>query len=191
MKKIGLTGGIGSGKSFIAGILQKMGYPVFFSDEFAKSIYDVDQVVKSSLISYFGAELYSSGNLDRTMLATIIFEKEENRQKVNELVHPRVRKAFLDFVAQQKSKIVFNEAAILFETGGHAMMDATILVTAPVELRLKRAMQRDGSSEAEVLARINRQWIDELKIPMADYLIINDDQHPLLQQIEQIINKLT
>lgn len=190
MKKIGLTGGIGSGKSFIAGILQKMGYPVFFSDDFAKNIYDTDASVKETIIGYFGAQLYVEGQLDRTKLAQLIFENEENRLFVNQLVHPKVRQAFSDWAAKQDASIVFNEAAILFETGAYKNFDATILVTAPIELRVQRVMARDHSSKEEVLARMSKQWSDEQKIALTNFVIMNDEEMPILEQIEKILSNL-
>ncbi|MES2798920.1 MAG: dephospho-CoA kinase [Bacteroidota bacterium] len=189
-KKIGLTGGIGSGKSFIAGVLLKMGYPVFFSDDFSKDIANTNVEVRQKLIALFGAEVYIDGALNRPFLAKMIFENEENRLKVNSIIHPKVRQGFEDWANRQTSEIVFNEAAIFFETGGHKALDATILVTAPLSLRIARVQQRDGVAEREVMARIEKQWSDEQKIPLADFVIENDEKTPLLHQLELMLSNI-
>lgn len=189
MKKIGITGGIGAGKSIVAGIIAVMGYPVYFSDIRAKELTLSDPEIRNGLIDLFGQEIYEHGSLNREKLA-VIFQDDVLRLKVNELIHPVVRRDFESWVSSQHSSMVFNEAAILFETGSYKRMDATILVTAPEEIRLKRVVSRDNASAEAVISRMEKQWEDEQKIPLADFVIHNDDKTPVLDQVEGVISKL-
>ena len=190
MKRIGLTGGIGSGKSFVANILENMGFPVYYSDLQSKELTKSNPSIKTGLISLFGEEVYSDNELNTQLVATKIFQNEEMRQKVNELIHPIVRKDFDNWAMNQKSALVLNEAAILFETGAYRNFDATILVCAPMELKIQRVMKRENCSKEDVLARMSKQWSDEEKMKLADYTILNDNQFPLLIRLEEIINNI-
>ncbi len=190
MLKVGITGGIGSGKSFVSKILKSFGYPVFSSDTAAKEIISTNPQVKEQLISFFGESTFKNNQLDRVFLAKIIFNDDEALQKVNKLIHPLVRMSFEEFSHQQKSPIVFNEAAILFESGGASQFDKIILVSAPKELKIQRVMKRDGVSENEVLERMNKQWPDKDKAKLSDFIILNDGKTPLLTQIKQVIDTL-
>lgn len=187
MKRIGLTGGIGSGKSVVAKILMAMGYPVYFSDERSKFITDTDPEVRQGLISLFGTEVFTEAGLNRSFLARQIFNDDAKRLLVNQLIHPKVRADFDEWVRSQNSKLVFNEAAILFETGAYKRFDKTVLVTAPMDLKIERVMKRDNTFREEVLIRMSKQWPDEQKIPYADKVLVNDDQTPLISQIEEMI----
>jgi len=189
LKKIGITGGIGAGKSIVAGIITVMGYPVYFSDIRAKELTLSDPEIRNGLIDLFGQEIYEHGSLNREKLA-VIFQDDVLRLKVNELIHPVVRRDFESWVSSQHSSMVFNEAAILFETGSYKRMDATILVTAPEDIRLKRVVSRDNASAEAVISRMEKQWEDEQKIPLADFVIQNDDKTPVLAQVEEVISKL-
>jgi dephospho-CoA kinase len=191
MIKVGLTGGIGAGKSIVARILESCNYPVFNSDQVAKKLIVEDQSLRSELIHEFGDSVYNGTELDRTFLAGVIFKDETAREKINSLVHPRVRKSFVDFCENTKSPLVFNEAAILFETGSYSQFDKNILVTAPESLRIDRVMERDGLSRSAVEDRIKAQWSDERKAQLADFLIVNDEVQPLLTQVEAILEELT
>lgn len=190
MKRIGLTGGIGSGKSFIANILEHMGFPVYYSDSQSKELTKSNPKIKTGLISLFGEEVYVAGELNTQLVATKIFHNEELRQKVNQLIHPIVRKDFDDWATNQHSELVFNEAAILFETGAYKNFDATILVCAPMELKIERVMNRENCSREDVLARMNKQWSDEQKMKLANYCVVNNNQLPVLNQLEEIMNDL-
>ncbi len=190
MKRIGLTGGIGSGKSFIAKILEHMGFPVYYSDLRSKELTKSNPTIRTGLISLFGEKVYVDGELNTQLVATKIFQDEELRQKVNQLIHPIVRKDFDDWAKNQYSELVFNEAAILFETGAYKNFDATILVCAPLELKIKRVMNRENCSKEDVLARMNKQWSDEEKMKLADFVIKNDEKLPILTQIEGVLNRL-
>lgn len=187
---VGLTGGIGSGKSIVAAVLESMGYPVFYSDRVAKDIMRSHVGVRDEIIKQFGEDAYVDGDLNRTLIAQRIFSHPEDKSFIDNLIHPRVREAFVEFTGKQSQSLVFNEAAILFETGGNTNFDKTILVTAPMELRIERVMKRDKCSKEAVESRMKNQWTDELKIPLADFVLVNDDTQPLLNQIEDLITKL-
>jgi dephospho-CoA kinase len=189
MLRIGLSGGIGSGKSTVAGILAKMGYPVFYSDQEAKRLYDENPVLQKQLVDLFGPAIYRDGQLNKAFLAQQLFSSAELKAQVTALVHPLVRKAFEVWAQQQASDLVFNEAAILFETGAYKDFDATVLVMAPIETRIERVQKRDLISREAVLQRIANQWPDSKKMNLTTYIITNDGQ-PLLQQIEDVISKL-
>ncbi len=190
MKRIGLTGGIGSGKSTVARILIAMGYPVYFSDDRSKSLTDTHPEIRQGLTELIGNHIYKGNQLDRSALALAIFSDEALRVKVNQLIHPIVRLDFDGWVDEQNHEIVFNEAAILFETGAAERFDAMVLVTAPEELRISRVMQRDQCTREEVVNRINQQWMDEQKIKLADAVIVNDDVQPLIKQVENMLIQL-
>ena len=188
--KVGITGGIGSGKSIVGKILEVMGFPVYYSDERSKEIVNTNSFVRQNLIKLMGENVYLNNQLNAPFLAKKIFEDDTIRLKVNEIIHPIVRQAFANWAEIQNSSIVFNEAAILFETGAYQLMDATVLVTAPLELKINRVRERDRCSKEQVLERISKQWNDEQKLPLADFVLINDDIQPLLIQIEDLIFQL-
>lgn len=190
MLKVGLTGGIGSGKSVVSRILVAMGYTVFNSDDSARKIVNENARVREALCAEFGADLYQNGLLDRPKLAKIIFSDTGARERVNHLIHPFVREAFNELAENSRHSLIFNEAAILFETDAAARMDRMILVTAPEEVRIQRVMQRDGATEEEVRMRMKQQWSDAQKIPLADFQIINDDAQPVLAQVERVVEEL-
>ena len=187
MKRIGITGGIGAGKSLVAEIIKAMGYPVYNSDERAKELTDSNPKIKEGLIHLFGEEIYQNDTLNKFALAQAIFSDESLREKVNALIHPIVREDFNLWALAQNNALVFNESAILFETGSFKNFDAIILVYAPKELRIKRIMKRDNCSENEVLKRMNTQFSDEEKYQLTEFRVLNDEQTPLLKQVEQII----
>jgi dephospho-CoA kinase len=190
MKRIGLTGGIGSGKTYIAGILEKMGYPVYYSDAQSKVLTDTHPLIREKLVARFGREIYTAQGLNRKVLAELIFASEEHRLFVNELIHPLVRNNFEHWCSEQRSPIVFNEAAILFETGAYRQFDGTLLVVAPLELRIERVMQRDRCSKKEVEERMKSQWSDDQKIPLATAVITSNGKFPLVSQIERSVQTL-
>lgn len=191
MLKVGITGGIGSGKTVVSQILEAMGFPVFNSDNRAKELSDNHPEIRKKLLSLFGSEVYTDTGLNRPFLASQIFNNEDLRGKVNAIIHPRVREAFDQFCERSKSPVVFNEAAILIETGSYKNFDKMILVTAPEDIRIARVMKRDHTSEEEVRQRLSKQWTDAEKRKFADFEIVNDGKEPVLKQIEQIIDHLT
>jgi dephospho-CoA kinase len=189
---IGLTGGIGSGKSTVAAALEAMGYPVFYSDQVAKEIMRSNAQVRESIIQKFGQEAYQNGEPNRQWIAQRIFSHPEEKEWINQCIHPRVRKAFEEFASHynEAKSSVFNEAAILFETGGNEQFNKTILVVAPQEVRIERVMKRDACAREDVLKRMNNQWTDERKIPLADWVIVNDGEQPVLLQIERMLDEM-
>lgn len=189
-KKIGITGGIGSGKSTVCEVLRAMGYPVYDSDRRAKELMENDPAVRGQLIGAFGPAAFEGGALNRAFLAQHVFSSEDHRKQINAIVHPAVRSDFQSWAEAQQSGIVFQEAAILFETGGYKQLDKTILVTAPVEDRVRRVMQRDNASEEQVRARIESQLPDEEKIPLADFVIDNGDGKLVVPQIRKMLIEL-
>ena len=191
MKRIGITGGIGAGKSLVAEIIKAMGYPVYNSDERAKELTESNPKIKAGLIFLFGEEIYQNDTLNKFALAQAIFSDESLREKVNALIHPIVREDFNLWALSQNNSLVFNESAILFETGSFKNFDAIILVYAPKELRIKRIMKRDNCSENEVLKRMNSQFSDEEKYQLTEFRVLNDEQTPLLVQVEKIILNLS
>ncbi|MFT5778822.1 MAG: dephospho-CoA kinase [Crocinitomicaceae bacterium] len=190
MLKIGITGGIGSGKSLIGKILESLEYPVFYSDVQAKDITNNNEEVRTELIKHFGDEVFMDGTLNRQFLAEKIFSNSDERIFVNNLIHPKVREAYQYFAQSSKSPFVFNEAAILFETGSYKQFDKTILVTAPDSVRIERVMDRDHCSAEDVKQRMSNQWDDVKKIPLADFVIVNDGTKPLIDQVEKILKQL-
>lgn len=189
MIQIGLTGGIGAGKTSVAKVLEHMGYPVFYSDLEAKKLYDDHPILKEQMITLFGNELYQNGHFQKNILAQQLFQNPILKEKVSELVHPLVRAAFQQWASQQHTNMVFNEAAILFETGAYQQFTATILVVAPEDLRIQRVISRDQLTEQEVLIRINQQWTDAQKKVLTPYVIENDGR-PLLYQIEATLDQI-
>ena len=187
MKRIGITGGIGAGKSLVAEIIKAMGYPVYNSDERAKELTDSNPKIKAGLIHLFGIEIYQNDKLNKFALAQAIFSDESLREKVNALIHPIVREDYNLWALAQNKSLVFNESAILFETGAFKNFDAIILVHAPTALRIKRIIKRDNCTEKEVIYRMNSQFSDEEKYQLTESRIVNDEQTPLLTQVEQII----
>jgi dephospho-CoA kinase len=190
MKKIGLTGGIGSGKTSIAQILEAMSYPVYYSDLRAKFLSDEHPTIRQGLIALLGEETYVDETLNRVFVSECIFSNPDLRVKVNEIIHPIVRKDFDDWATQQTGSLIFNEAAILFETGAYQQFDETLLVCAPVAIRIQRVMLRDHCSKASVEQRIQSQWTDEQKRSLTNFCIENDGQQPVLIQLEKILSVL-
>jgi dephospho-CoA kinase len=189
--KIGITGGIGSGKTHVCRIIQQLGYPVFYSDQEAKSIMQNDIEVIEQIKQLFGSSAYSNGELNREHLAKCAFNNPSLLAQLNNAVHPVVRKNFSIFAEKHCDKqLIFNEAAILFETGAYKNFDLNILITAPKKLRIERIMSRDNSSEEQVLSRMKNQWEDEQKIPLADYVITNDEKSDLETDIKKILQDI-
>ena len=190
-KIIGITGGIGSGKTFVCQILESMGYPVFYSDKEAKFILVNDLKVKDQIVELFGSESYLDNKmLNRVFLASKIFNDKSLLTKMNSIVHPAVKTYFNDWVAKQKSEIVFNEAAIIFEIGNDKNYDAVVLIKGSKEIKIKRIQKRDNSSIIDIEKRMNTQWSDERKSKLADYCIDNNDNIMLLPQIVNVISSL-
>ncbi|GAB4148120.1 MAG: dephospho-CoA kinase [Bacteroidia bacterium] len=192
MKKIGLTGGIGSGKSTVAGLFAALGVPVFISDLEAKKLQDENEHVRSAIKALFGDDVYKSdGKLDRKMVASKVFGKQQVLERLNAIIHPAVAIAFEEFCKKHSdAPYIIKEAAILFESGAWRALDAIITVAAPEEMRVQRVMNRDHVTKDDVLIRIGMQWSDEDKIKRSQYVVCNDEKELLLPQVLQIHQEL-
>ena len=189
--KIGITGGIGSGKSVICQVLKLLGAPVFEADVWAKKLVNSNDQIKTGLIDWYGPDIYSpNGTIDRKKLAGIIFTDSTQLQKVNNLIHPVVRQEFMNWADKQNHPYVIHEAAILFESGFYKMMDYTLLVTAPEIERIDRVTKRDGATIEAVKERMNKQWSDEQKRKLASTEIKNDNKTLLIPQLVEIDKQL-
>lgn len=192
--KIGITGGIGSGKSLICQIFAVMGVPTYNADLEAKLIMTQSAAVRRQLIEAFGADTYlPNGDVNRPFLSQQVFQDAQKLSILNGIVHPAVIQAAADWAAAQKFPYSLKEAALLFESGSYKKLDYTIMVTAPVETRIARVMQRDHAAREQVEARIAQQLSDDEKIKLADFVIINDGKVALIPQIlnlhQQFLNK--
>ncbi|NDW09879.1 dephospho-CoA kinase [Dysgonomonas sp. 520] len=191
MIKLGITGGIGSGKSTITEILKLLGVPVYIADIESKRLTNSSPIIKEKLINLFGTDLYPNGNLDKKKLASIIFSDKVKLQTVNEIIHPEVIKDFYLWAEQQKkAPVVAHEAAILFESGFNELMDKTLTVFAPLEDRICRTMKRDNTGREHVLERINSQMSDDEKISLSDFVIYNDGSQSLIEQAQSILRQI-
>jgi dephospho-CoA kinase len=185
MLKIGITGNIGGGKTTVSKVFEVLGVPVFYADDVAKKVMTEDEILITGLKEAFGeAAYFKDGFLNRKHIAGIVFNDEKELAKLNALVHPAVFRAFDSWAAQIKdASYVVKEAALLFESSSYQMCDKTVMVTAPLELRIERVMQRDGFSREEILARDARQFTEEKKIALADFVIKNDDTELVIPQV--------
>jgi dephospho-CoA kinase len=194
MHSIGITGGIGSGKSTISRSLMALGYPVFLSDEVSKDLLQQDAALKAALRDQFGEAVYTpNGQLDRAYLSGIVFSDPKSLEQLNTLVHPAVFRAFHTWQAAMASEghhLAFKEAAILYEAGATAELDAVVVVSCPEETRVARVMRRDGVDRAAVLARMAKQWPEDRKVALADYVIVNDGVQPVLPQLQALLQRL-
>lgn len=190
MKVIGITGGIGSGKTTACKIFEKLGVSVYYADERAKELMTSNATLKNKIIQAFGQKAYSGDRLDRAYLAQQVFGSEQKLSIINGLVHPAVANDFEEWLDERKNeKYVLKEAAILFESGGYQNVDITVLVIAPEDTRLERVMTRDGSTKNEVLKRMKNQWTQERKVKLADHIINNDGAHLLIPQVLELHKK--
>jgi dephospho-CoA kinase len=186
--KVGITGGIGSGKTTVCKVFELLGIPVFYADDVAKSIMQTDQVLKTALLDTFGENSYTKdGMLNRAYISSIVFNDKQELEKLNSLVHPAVLRAFDNWVLNQhESPYVIKEAALLYESGGFKMCNKSILVIAPTLIKMNRVKLRDGVSEEDIQLRMNRQFSDEIKIKYADHILNNDEKQLLIPQIIQL-----
>ena len=192
MIKVGITGGIGSGKTIICKVIETMGYPVYYADEKAKILINTNKNIISALKNKFGDDIYSSVNLlNKERLAQLIFNHPENLQFVNQLVHPEVINDFLSWSEKQKSTIVFQEAALIIEAEVYKKLDYTISVIAPEEIRINRVIERDNTSKEDVINRMKNQVTDEIRTEISDFIIYNDDKQLILPQILNILKQIT
>jgi dephospho-CoA kinase len=190
MLKIGLTGGIGTGKTTVASIFKVLGIPVFDADTVAKELMEKNLDLREQLILHFGPLVFENGKLNRKWLANIVFKDPYELNILNAMVHPITLKAASDWFLAQDAVYAIKEAALLFEAGAGSDVDYVIGVFAPVELRIQRVMQRDGMNRNDVLERMDRQVSDSIKMKLCDFVIVNDDQLLLTQQVLDVHKKI-
>jgi dephospho-CoA kinase len=184
MFQVGVTGGIGSGKTLVCQVLEKLGAAVYRADPSARRLMEADRELKGRIIDIFGEEAYLGGTLNSKFIAERVFGNRDLLQKLNDIVHPAVRRDYLGWVSRQTGvPYVVEEAAILFESGGDRLMDLTVLVFAPEPLRISRVMKRDGVGESAVRKRMMHQMSEEEKREKADRVILNGENDQLLPQI--------
>jgi len=192
-KFIGLTGGIGSGKTTIANFFKSQGVPLYIADDEAKAILFTPAAIEE-VKKAFGEDILTDGLPDKAKLASLVFSDPDKLKILNEIIHPKVRMHFKEWMEKHKDeKFVIREAAILFESGSYKDCDKIILVTAPIEVRIKRVMDRDNTTREKVLERMNAQWNDEKKAALSDYIINNieiEDAKNQAMQILKILNKM-
>jgi len=190
MLKVGITGGIGSGKTTVCQIFEKLGVPVYYADQRAKELMEDDSQLRAEIKEEFGDDIYDAeGKLNRKKLAEIVFNNEEKLLKLNGMVHPAVfrdNQSWNEVLAKKGYPYTLKEAALLVETGSYRTLDKLIVVSAPEEDRIKRVMARDGSTEEQVLARIKAQMPEEQKVKYADYIIFNDRIMDLVPEVTKI-----
>lgn len=190
--KIGITGGIGSGKSVVSRLLEVMGIPVYISDVETKRLTATDTVIRQELIALLGQEVYAGGTLNKSLLASYLFSTPRHARQVNGIIHPRVKTDFRRWVQLRTAcPLVGIESAILIEAGFAGEVDVIVMVYAPEEIRIQRAMKRDVSSRELVEKRVRSQMGDEEKRLTADFVIVNDDKTPLIPQVLELITLLS
>jgi dephospho-CoA kinase len=189
-KIIGITGGIGSGKSLVSELLSSLGHPTYNSDREAKRLY-ITPEIKKEVISIFGEDVYSGNELNTVNLGSKVFSDNELLEKLNQLIHPALGRHFKNWVEEQDSDLVFKEAAILIESGAYKSCNGIITVSTPESLRIERVMARDGVSEAKVKTRMDKQLSDKERESYADWVILNDGTSSVIKQLMKIRELIT
>ena len=190
MLRVGLTGGIGSGKSTVAKIFEVLGIPVYYADDAAKHIMNTDEELKKDIIQQFGKESYINDQLNRPYIAALVFNDKEKLELLNSLTHPATIRDANRWMEQQTSAYTIKEAALIFESGSAQHLDYVIGVYTPLPLRMKRIMDRDHITKEEVQQRMSRQIDEEIKMRLCDKVIINDEQQLVTTQVLQIHEQL-
>lgn len=190
MLRIGLTGGIGSGKSTVAHVFEVLGIPVYYADIEAKKMMHEDEDLKQQIIEAFGSAAYENGVLNRRHLASVVFADKEKLAHLNSLVHPATIRHGRQWMERQRAPYAIKEAALIFESGTQEHLDYVIGVSAPLHLRIQRAMQRDNISREEVLGRMKNQINEEIKLRLCDFVIKNDEQELVIMQVLSLDKEL-
>ena len=188
--RVGLTGGIGSGKSTVAQIFEVLGIPVYYADIAAKKIMNEDEELRSAITNIFGKQAYANNILDRKYISSIVFSDPAKLQLLNSLVHPATKKDGEAWMQQQTTPYAIHEAALIFEAKVSDRLEIVIGVSSPVELRIKRAMERDKVNREEVLKRMDQQLDEKLKMSKCDFVLMNDEQQLLIPQVLELHEKL-
>jgi len=191
MIKIGVTGGIGSGKSVVSSLLQIYGVPIYIADQESKKLLVSSMSIRKQLTALLGDAVYDSTGLNRKLMASLIFNDPELLKKVNAIIHPEVARHFNEWIAMQQAKWAVLESAILFESGFNSQVDMSLLVYAPQEIRIERTIERDKMLRADVIQRIKNQQPDEEKKNCVDYIIYNDGKEALIPQVEAFFDYLS
>jgi dephospho-CoA kinase len=190
MVRIGITGGIGSGKSTVAHVFEILGIPVYYADKEAKRLMNEDPEIRRQLIQHFGQDAYADNILNRRFIAEIVFKDKQKLELLNSIVHPLTISKAEEWMRQHNTPYVIKEAALIFESGSHLGLDFVIGVSAPLNVRIQRTMKRDGVSREEVLARMKNQIQESIKMRLSDFVIRNDEQHLVLPQVLALHEKL-
>lgn len=188
--RIGLTGGIGSGKTTVAKIFELLGIPIYYADDAAKRIMNEDEELQVAIQKQFGKEAYNNGELNRAYLSAKVFNDPFQLEILNSLVHPATIRDAAKWMNQQKTSYTIKEAALIFESGSAEYLDYVIGVYAPAELRIKRTMERNHLSYDEVIQRMNKQLDENMKMKLCDFVIYNDEEHLLIPQVIELHKKL-
>ena len=183
MIRVGLTGGIGSGKTTVAKVFEVLGIAVYYADDAAKRLMNSDERLRESIIAAFGAQSYRNNQLDRGYLASQVFGDKKKLEQLNALTHPATISDANEWMQQQSSPYIIKEAALIFESGSNLHLDKVIGVSSPVEMRINRVMERDHIPREDVLARINRQMNEEEKLSRCDFIIYNDERRSIIGQV--------
>jgi dephospho-CoA kinase len=187
---VGLTGGIGSGKTTVAKMFYKIGVPVYIADLEAKALMNRSKVIKRKLIALFGTKAYKNNIINRPYLASQIFKNKELLEEMNAIVHPKVASHFKRWLKKQNAEYIIKEVAILFENGSYVYCDKIITVVASAENRIERVIIRDNSSKDKIEAIMNNQWTDDKRIALSDFVIYNDDLVETKKQVKEIHQKI-
>lgn len=190
MLRVGLTGGIGSGKSTIARVFEVLGVPVYYADSAGRMLVDNDPGIRTEIIKHFGKESYKDGRLDRQYISTIVFGDEKKRELLNEITHPVIISDAAKWMKKQNAAYIIKEAALIFESGSEKDLDYVIGVKSPRGLRIKRVMERDSTSKAEVIKKMESQMDEDVKMKKCDFLLINDEQQLLVPQVMALHQQL-
>ena len=191
MVRVGLTGGIGSGKSTVAQIFEVLGVPVYYADIAAKRLMNEDAELRSAITTIFGKQAYANNILDRRYISSIVFSDPAKLELLNSIVHPATKKDGQAWMQQQTSPYAIHEAALIFEATVSERLDRVIGVSSPMELRIKRAMERDKVNRDEVLKRMDQQLDEEIKMSKCDFVLFNDEKQLLITQVLELHEKLT
>ncbi|WP_339627455.1 dephospho-CoA kinase [uncultured Maribacter sp.] len=183
---VGLTGGIGSGKSTIAAMFHELGVPVYNSDERAKHLMNTSKKIKKELVELLGKKAYLDDKINRTYIAKKVFNDADMLEKLNKIVHPVVRKDFIKWTKKQNAPYVIQETALLFENNAQELYDSVILVTAPKKIRIERVLSRDGSTKEQIIARMNNQLDDETKLESTNFVIENIDLKSTALKVQDV-----
>lgn len=189
MLKIGLTGGIGSGKTTVARIFETLGIPVYYADDAAKRLMNENEALKKLIVQHFGAATYVAGKLDTKYLASVVFNSKEKLDLLNSLTHPATIQDAAQWMQKQNTAYVIKEAALLFESSAAGNLDAIIGVYAPQHIRIKRVMDRDHIPVEEIMKRISRQIDEEMKMKLCDFIITNNDTQLVIPQVLELHKK--